>query len=70
MKAGFAKAIMILFGGAFVGYLVKEVNPYFITGTTVAENMYTYLITFAIFVALIIAAFFAVFRNRTRKPKL
>ncbi len=60
------KAISVMIGGAFVGYLVKTINPYFITGTSAAENMYTWILPIAIFIMVIVLAIFVLIGRKKR----
>jgi hypothetical protein len=61
-------AISFIFAGAFIGYLVKDFIGLMITGTSAGENIQTYIMPFAIFVTIIVAAFAIVFSRK--KPKV
>ncbi len=69
MFKAFSGIVYVLLGGAFVGYLVKQVIPEFITGTSVTENIYTYILPFAIFISIIALAFMLIIRRKPKEPK-
>ena len=64
---GFGVAIGVLFMGAAGGFIVRAIIDALVVGTSVGENMNTYLIPAAIFVSIIVTAFFAMFNKK--KPK-
>lgn len=54
----------ILFGGGVVSYLVRPIISQFVTGTSFSDNVMTYLVPFAIFVATIGSIFAVIFRRK------
>lgn len=67
MFSGVSRALYVLLGGAIVGYLVRQIIPTLITGTSVGENIHTYIMPFTIFVIVIVVAIKIVFSRK--KPK-
>lgn len=67
IKSRFASGIMLLFGGTIAFAVVKFVMPYIITGTSFSENIMTYLVPLALFIAVIIGIFYAWFKPRKQQ---
>jgi multisubunit Na+/H+ antiporter MnhE subunit len=65
---GISAGVGVILGGAFVGYIIQQIIPEFVTGTSVSENIYTYIVPFGVFISCIIAAFFLIFKKRGNKP--
>ena len=57
---------ILFFAGATGLFMVNSVFDELIVGTSVEENIFTYIVPVSIFVVLIIVAFFAIFRKRNK----
>jgi hypothetical protein len=60
----FVAGVSVVFAGGFIGYLVRTFIPYLITGTSTAENVFTYLVPLALFFGILILAFLVIFGKR------
>jgi hypothetical protein len=66
--ARFMAGIAMLLGASVSVYLVRPFMQVLITGTSLSENIMTYFIPIALFVAMIIGVFVAWFKRQPKPP--